>query len=135
MSAVISDKRPLSGGLKKGFTILELVVAFGILGIALVVILRGYATALRGMEHTSGRMTAFMLAENLLAEYELEGDFSPGEDSGRFEEEFEDFYWKMTAAPLSGGGEVFEGILRVEFSVHREGEEGVKLVTFIEYFN
>ncbi len=134
MSAVILDKKLPGRGLKKGFTLLELVVAVGILSIALVVIIRGYVVTLRGMEHASGRMTAFMLAENLLAEYELEGDFSPGEESGRFEEEFEGFLWEMSVAPLSYGGEVFDGVLRVEFSVYREGEEGVNLVTFIRRF-
>lgn len=135
MSAKISDKKLHGRGLKKGFTLLELVIAVGILSIALVVIIRGYVVTLGGMEHASGRMTAFMLAENLLTEYELDGDFSPGDDSGRFEEEFEGFFWEMSAVPLSWGGEVVDGILRVEFSVYREGEEGVNLVTFVEDFN
>ncbi len=135
MSAKISDRKLFPRRLKKGFTLLELVVAVGILSIALVVIIRGYVVTLRALEHSSGRAAAFMLAENLLAEYELEGDFSPGEDSGRFEGEFEGFFWEMSAVPLSYEGEVFDGILRVEFSVYRAGEEGVKVVTFVEDLN
>jgi type II secretion system protein I len=132
MSEKIQGKKPRSGRAKRGFTLLEVVIAAGILGIALVVIIRGYALALRGMERASAGSYAFMLAENLLAEYELDNDFSPGEDSGEFEDEAAGFLWKRSVSPLSYGGEVFEGVLRVEISVYREGDEGATLVTFIE---
>ena len=135
MSAKISDSRiyPCRSG--RGFTLLEMVIAVGILGVALVVIMRGYIVTLRSLEQSSVRATAFMLAENLLAEYELEGDFSPGDDSGEFGEDFEGFRWERSVSPFLYEGEVFEGVLRVEVSVYREGEEGVRLVTFIENFN
>ena len=135
MSAKILDRKIHPSGLKRGFTLLEMVIAVGILGIALVVIMRGYIVTLRTLEHTSARATAFMLAENLLAEYELEGDFSPGADSGEFGEDFEGFRWERSVSPLSYEGEVFEGVLRVEVSVYRGGEEGARLVTFVEDFN
>ncbi len=135
MSAKISDRKLRRGALKRGFTLLEMVIAVGILGAALVVVIRGYVVTLRSLEHASGRATAFMLAENLLVEYELEGDFSPGEYAGEFEEDFEGFRWEISAGPLSYDGEVLEGVLRVEVSVYRAGDVGVKLVTYVGNFN
>lgn len=117
---------------KDGFTLLEMVIAVGILGIALVVIIRGYAVTLRSLDYAAGRMTAFMLAENLLVEYELEGEFSEGYDSGVFEGGFESFRWERTVSPLQYEEEIAEGVLRVQISVFRNRDVEASLVTFVE---
>ena len=128
---ILGDKRAQKkvGG---GFTLLEMVIAVGILGTALIVIIRGYTACAAGLEKTSERKTAFMLAENLLAQYEAEGEFPSGGSSGDFQGGFDGFGWEISTAPLSHEGDVFEGILRVDVVVKGPGGEKVNIVTFRE---
>ncbi len=119
---------------REGFSLLEVMIAVGILGIALVVIMRGHILNLRGMQYTRSRTTAFMLAENLLVEYETAGDVAPGTESGEFEGDFEGFRWERRVEPISYEGAASEDILRVEVSVFWNEQESVSAVTFLESF-
>lgn len=114
-----------------GFTLLEVVLAIGILGMALVVVIRGYVLSLRSMERAAVRTEAFALAEELMTEYKLGGDFFPHKASGGYEKEGEDFRWERTADFLVFEGDVLPGVLRVEISVLRNGEEFASLTTFV----
>ncbi len=114
-----------------GFTLLEVLMAVGILGVALVVILRAHVFNVRSLARAENRMTAFMLAENLLVEYELEGDFFAGEESGGFGDEFEGFAWERAVIPFSYEGEYFGELLRVEITVRWGETDSVSLATFV----
>ncbi len=124
----LSGKKSGPDQRRKGFTLLEMVIAAGILGIALVVIIRGYVLTLRGLDYSAGRMGAFMLAENLLAEYELAGEFSPEQESGSAEGGFS---WSRSVTPLAYEGVELPGIFRVEVTVSREGGVQVSLTTYV----
>ncbi len=114
----------------RGFSMLEMMIAVGILGTALVVILRAHAVNLRMLEYSGRKTTAIMLAENLISEIELMPAPEPGEESGNFEGDFSGFEWRTLIAPLSYDGRVFEDVLRVEVRVSWD-EGDVSLTTFI----
>jgi type II secretory pathway pseudopilin PulG len=115
-----------------GFTLLEMVLAVGILGTAMVVIIRGYTASVSGLEQTSEKAACFMLAENLLSRHEIEGEFPDGDTSGDFEGDFDGFSWKISAEPFSYEGVVFEGVLRVDIIVKGPGGGRADIMTFRE---
>lgn len=119
---------------RAGFTILEVMVALGLLAVALVVLIDSQATSVIMTLESERIVVGTMLAEQKLAEVELmletqgfstqdieeEGDFSkgvfgefmPGGMDGQFDkinsEGFEDYRWAFTVREidLSGAGDI-----------------------------
>ena len=125
-----------------GFTLLEILVAISILGVALTVIMQQFSAGLR-IGHTSRTYTtATAYAKQKLEEFQLVEEMEEGEEAGDFDD---GYTWKVSILPyevfMEEGGteedaEIFEllplEMYRLESVVswmEGENEKSVSLVT------
>lgn len=79
-----------------GFTLLEIVVAIAILGVALTVIVQQFSAGLR-IGHTSRTYTtATAYAKQKLEEFQLVEEMEEGEEAGDFDD---GYTWKVSILP------------------------------------
>jgi general secretion pathway protein I len=83
-----SDRRQL-GVRQSGYTLIEVLVAFMILALALTVLLRIFSGGLRNVSVSSDYATATLIAESRLAAAGIDIPLRPGETSGTEGERFE----------------------------------------------
>jgi prepilin-type N-terminal cleavage/methylation domain-containing protein len=117
-----------------GFTLLEVMIAIGILAIGLVVLLQAHVMNLRMCAHSQLSTRAMLLAERKVVELEAGEMRIPGEREGDFGKLHPGFLWKELITPVRIGNRVLSGLSRVEVVVSwKEGsrEEEVKLVTYV----
>jgi len=88
----------------RGFTLIEVLVAFAILAVSLVVLLQVFSTGLRNARVAEDYTTATLYAESMLATAGLEAPLAMGETSGDFDERFR---WRLDVLPyeVSDSGE------------------------------
>jgi len=67
---------------QRGFSLLEILVAFSILALSLGVLMQIFSGSLRNTEVTHDQAQAVMLAQSLLASAGVEAPLSPGETGG-----------------------------------------------------
>ena len=80
-----------------GFTLVEVLIAFVILALALGALLPGFATGLRSLGAADGYTTAALLAESRLAAVGVEEPLAAGTTEGEFENGFR---WRLDVVPL-----------------------------------
>jgi general secretion pathway protein I len=104
----------------RGFTLIEVLVAFAILALTLMVLLRVFGTGLRTVDASERYLMATMLARSVLDDLGAETPVVPGERSGEIGE---DYRWRMEVAPSRTIAPVRSGIqsqvpyeVRVEIS-------------------
>ena len=117
----------------RGFTLLEVMIALGILAIGLVVLLQAHVMNLKMLAHSQLRTRAMMLTEKRIAELET-GKTESGEREGDFGKLHPGFFWKEFITPVRIGNMVLSGLSRVEVIVSwKEGlrEQEVKLITYV----
>ena len=73
---------------KRGFTLIEVVVAMGILGIGLIVILELISNGLRAGRVTQEYTQAIGLARTKMEEIRLADNIAEGEEQGEFNKDF-----------------------------------------------
>ena len=83
-----SDRRQLEGR-QTGYTLIEVLVAFMILALALTVLLRIFSGGLRNVSVSSDYAVATLIAESRLAAAGIDIPLRPGETSGTEGERFE----------------------------------------------
>jgi len=76
-----------------GYTLVEVLVAFVILALALTVLLRIFSGGVRNVSVSSDYARAVLIAESRLASAGIEGILAPGETSGTEDERFQ---WVQT---------------------------------------
>ena len=81
---------------KKAFTLLEIMVAIAILGIALTIILQQFSTGLKTVTVTRDYTKALIHAREKLEEFCLAKKLSETEESGEFEDGYK---WRVVIAP------------------------------------
>ncbi|WP_107852366.1 type IV pilus modification PilV family protein [Oceanimonas marisflavi] len=74
---------------QKGFTLLEVLVAFAVLTITLGVLLNIFSLAIRTTQIAQEQQKAVLLAESKLAELDAGVTLRPGVERGDFDERFE----------------------------------------------
>lgn len=85
---------PRAGGLvsqlrrARGFTLLEVLIAFVILAVSMTVILQVFSSGMRGARLADAYTTATLLAKSVLAETGVETPLVEGEDGGEFDNGF-----------------------------------------------
>jgi len=113
---------------RRGFTLLEVMVAVAILGLVIVSLLGLRNRSLEDVQLAERITTATMLAERKMVET-LSSTLLPLEDDGEFEEaEFKEYTWKRVVAPTP-----IIGIMEARVAVlWKEGErdEMVELVSY-----
>jgi len=77
---------------RRGFTLLEVMVAMAILATAMVVLLENHGSSVRLSQRSRQVSIAINLAKDLMTDIELEGFPEIGDTSGNFEEEFPGLY-------------------------------------------
>ena len=87
-----SDRRQ-PGVRQSGYTLIEVLVAFMILALALTVLLRIFSGGLRNVSVSSDYATATLIAESRLAAAGIDTPLRPGETSGT---EGERFAWTVS---------------------------------------
>lgn len=112
MSRASAGARPQSG-----FTLLEVVVAVAILGLALAATFEVFTTGFRQSRVSGDRAAALIHAESLLAALDAEGLPEPGASEGRIDDRYR---WRMFVTPLDPPAEDANprvGVYRVEVVV------------------
>ncbi len=93
---------------RNGFSLLEVIVAVAVLGLALVSLIGLHNQNLAVIARDQNISIASMLAQGLMAETEAEGYAEPGVENGDFkeswEESFSNFAWEreISELPLPG---------------------------------
>ena len=87
---------------QRGFTVMEILVAFVVLGAAVGILYRTFSTGLNNVEVVSGYSEAIAVADAKLAGLGLEQPLQEGEESGTTEDRR--FNWKVTVLPFTPPG-------------------------------
>ncbi len=99
---------------QRGFSLLEVLIAFSILAISLGVMMRIHSGALNGIETARTQSEALEIAQSLLARASGETPLAASETSGRFGDQFA---WRIAVTPFLGerlsGGALWEIDVRV----------------------
>ncbi|HET6518572.1 MAG TPA: prepilin-type N-terminal cleavage/methylation domain-containing protein [Geminicoccaceae bacterium] len=91
-----------------GFTLIEVLIAFVILALALGALLPGFSTGLRGLDTADDYATAALLAESRLAAVGREEPLEEGTTAGEFDDRFR---WRLDVTALPGADP--DGVLPV----------------------
>jgi general secretion pathway protein I len=78
---------------RRGFVLLEVLVALAILGGAMAALMRGFTVAVKTARQDRIITMAMILGQRLMEEYEIEAP-PEGRDEGHFGEEFPGFLWE-----------------------------------------
>jgi general secretion pathway protein I len=135
-----SEYKTLKTGCKKnvphssGFTLLEVMVAVAILAMVLVSLLGLKNRSTLDVMLSEHITTATLLAKRVMTETLAPGQLKETEDQGEFEEdEFKDYAWQKTIAPMQLEGAGGVNIMKVRVAVlWKEGmrPEMVELVSY-----
>jgi general secretion pathway protein I len=104
---------------RRGFTLIEVLVALAIISIALMAALRAAGQGTNNVGELRSRLLAGWVAENLLAEHRARGDWLPlGIQQGSGRQGGQDFNWReeVIATPNAA-------FRRVEVRVYADGED------------
>ncbi|WP_296903040.1 type II secretion system protein [Polaromonas sp.] len=85
----------------RGMTLIEVLVAFVVLSLAMGVIMQIFSGGMRNARRAEGYSRAVFLAESRLAAVGLEQPLVPGEVSGQLSS---DLRWRVTINPFDDGG-------------------------------
>lgn len=122
-----------SKGAARGFTLLEVLIAFTILSLSLAVVMQAFSTGFASLERAKDQTVAMLQARSKLAELGQTVPLEPGEQGGELDD---GATWRMVVEPaaVDEEREAFEGfgvlaLYRVEVTVTKEKRATVTLVT------
>ena len=118
MCARYSNRIPRGESSRAAFTLLEVVVALMIVGMAAVATLSAFATELRTAEKSRGALEAASLAQGRIAMLELLPPelltaLPDSSSSGYFEPPFESYGWVASVAQVTNESYLFEASVTV----------------------
>lgn len=82
----------------KGFSLLEVLVAFGIMAVALTIVLRIFGSGVNTAINAEDYTIAVQIAESMMARTGVETPLNPGEVSGT---EINKYHWSVRIQPLA----------------------------------
>ena len=89
---------------ERGFTLIEVIVAFAIVALALSALFQIFSTGLRSSVVTENYNMAVLLADSKLAGIGIEEPLEAGDQSGTFDNGFR---WETNVRPYDDGGSSF----------------------------
>lgn len=88
---------------QRGFTMLEVLVAFLLAAMLLTVILSGFSTGLSGLSRTGKTAQAALIAQSRLAELGIVTPLEEGEYDGDTEDSQVKYRWRVRVLPFDWG--------------------------------
>lgn len=120
---------------RRGFTLLEVLIAFTILALSLAVIMQAFSTGFNSLEKARAHAVVALQARSKLAELGQTIPLEPGELNGEFDD---GTVWRLSIEAAdsgdeeSGGGAEVLSVLalyKVEINVTKEKRATISLVT------
>lgn len=110
---------------KRGFTLLEVMVALSIIAIVLVSVYRMHAQTVSMNNEVRFYATAPMLAQRKMAEIESESLKDMGDDSGDFGDEFPDYRWNIVIDDVESTtlGNIAKNLKKVDLLISFNNDE------------
>jgi prepilin-type N-terminal cleavage/methylation domain-containing protein len=110
---------------RRGFILLELIVALTILGLGFSILFAGMSNSERNIERLDKAQSRQAHIRNLIAKLDLIQQFSPGESAqGTFEDGFR---WRVDVSPFaSAPGATQSNVVRIDLRLEWEGRSGVQ---------
>jgi general secretion pathway protein I len=122
---VVRRELPLRRGKGAGFTLLEVMVAMAIIAIALTAVLGSQSQGVSLASEAKFSTTAALLAQDKLAQLELEKPDDLVGDSGDFGEDFPGYVWQVTVRDM--GFEIEEAasdyVKKIELEISFGGDK------------
>jgi len=113
---------------KKGFTLVEVLIAVFILGLGIVTLANLFPLGLQAFSFARKLNEVYFLAEKKLEELKLQPRLTPGETSGQEN----DVNWKITVSPLTLAGGVTVSYLELEIDFTFQGRmQKQRIITYI----
>jgi len=113
----------------RGFTLLEVLIALGVLGIALGSITQSIGNTINNVSYLRDKTFAHWVGMNHIAEVRSNGKWpSLGNSDGSEVMGNHEWYWKEKVTPLN---EEFKDLRRVEVEVRRERNDKKALVSMM----
>lgn len=122
---------------QKGFSLLEVLVAFSILALSLGVLMQIFSGGLRNVDQSTHHAKAVAIAKSLMARIGTETQLLPGEQTGEFGEPGEQYNWQIRLQaledPLEAGQPVavsLFGLMGIAVNVEwQDGNKGLRNIT------
>lgn len=124
MNPLERGKTPESDSARRGFSLLEVLVALGILGIVLLAVFRLQAQAIAMNLESRFYTLAPHLARSVLLRLEQERGLPLAGGEGDFGSEFPGYRWKLSVEPHASrtlGAEISSDLRRIEVQVSLDG--------------
>ena len=109
---------------RSGFTLLEVLVALVVVAVAVAALARAGSQAVDGQFHAEQRTLALWVADNVLAEMQLDPPGSSGRQQGTSPMGGRDWHWEALIQPTPG-----EGMLRVDVAVYAASRRESPILT------
>jgi general secretion pathway protein I len=121
---------------KKGFTLLEVMVALSIIAIVLVSVYRMHAQTLSMNNEVRFYVTAPMLAQIKMAEIESESLEDIGDDSGDYGDEFPDYRWNIVIDDVESTalGNIAKDLKKIDLIISFNNDEFTYNLRAYKYF-
>ena len=104
---------------KRGFTLLEIMVAISLIAIVLVTVLKLNIQTISMSNYAKFYATAPLLAQNKIDEIAMESSYEQISDSGNFKEEFPGYAWRISIEDVLSEelGNVAENFKQVDVTI------------------
>jgi prepilin-type N-terminal cleavage/methylation domain-containing protein len=83
----------------RAFSLIEVMIALLILGVALVGFVQGTTTALSSSKESEIQTTAVLLASGRVEQLRADGELEDGDTEGDWGDDFPNYSWRQTVAP------------------------------------
>ena len=130
------EQRIAESDQKKGFTLLEVMVALSIIAIVLVSVYRLHAQTVSMNNEVRFYVTAPMLAQIKMAEIKSESLEDIGDDSGDYGDEFPDYRWNIVIDDVESTalGNIARDLKKIDLLISFNNDEFTYNLRAYKYF-
>lgn len=125
-------RRHAPGNGTGGFTLVEILATFVLMAIILPVAMNGISMASKLASQAKRRVTAGVLAEQMLNEFVLSGDYEDGDQEGEVTEENTDYTWQLEVVDWEEEDSMQQLDMRVTWE-NSGGQESIVVLSTLVY--